>query len=50
MKQKNTKEIFENYEPEAITDEIIEEIETNLKDYFTTLIEWVQENKEEENG
>ena len=40
MKPQKTKEIFKEYETETITDEVIEEIELNIKEYFGLIVGW----------
>ena len=42
-----TKEIFEGYTTEVITDEIAEDIEQHLKGFFVLLLEWEKEEGEE---
>jgi len=40
MNLKNTKKIFQEFELEPITDELIEEIELNIKEYFSLIVGW----------
>ena len=42
MKDTETTKIFENYTKENLTDEIREEIENNLKEFYEILLKWTE--------
>ncbi len=48
MKNQSTKKVFEDFTQNSISDETANEIEKNLKEYFSTIVEWLEINKKED--
>lgn len=44
MKRQDTENIFQYYTPENLTENVLEEIDANIKEYFDILLEWNNNN------